>query len=829
MPTKKPIKVAVIGSGLAGLTATYLLNNSDDVEVHLFEKNDSLGMDAASISVGPKNDFRIDVPMRSFMSGYYTHLFKLYKYLKIPIKKAKFSFGWYRIMMQPSCTIKKSLTASQVASYTKNESYLIYSGARTVGHLSRVKKSIMSSKDIFIFLWQSMIVALSYLWLLFISLWHHYQGHLRDPHHAITNMTLDQFFKRYHIHPYFAYDVFVPLFAAVCTNTYESMLNYPASDVLEYMAVGFFQESYVVACGVQQVVTNISKSFKHVHLNTQIAAIRSVTNDQQGRFKLIDEYDQTYFIDHIIFATQGNQAHQILKSYLDDTLDNNTMTTANKVVKEQIETLKTFPYDKAMVINHTDTRLLPSNPLNWKALNLATVDQSVNPGESDLIIPYPHNTTMATHILHMTHKTMMDNNSTCYLQTTNPCIAVDPDKLLSVAWFERATVTLESKRALRRLFTDHGDQVQLGSCQGFQNGIWFIGSYCWKGIPLLEGCVASAEYVVTKGIARTMRKTAMVKPSLLLVALVTIITTCYASSGDRQIEYINCVERCTANTDISQLPFYLQLLRWTVRQDCGYHCMQTITQYAMANNQVIHQYYGKWPFHRVFGIQEPASVVFSILNGLMHFHYFKQIKRHIPQSYRLRHFYLGIAIIGMNAWLWSTIFHMRDTPFTEKLDYFSAGLYILYSFCVATIRIFYLKGASVLIWSIFCLLLYIAHVSYLSSLQRFDYSYNMLACIIVGSCQTQLWLIWSIMQYTEKWGRVERRPFAWMAGLSVILVSCAMCLEIFDFPPFYQIFDAHSLWHAATIPLVPLFYRFLLRDTECEMTLSRLTNEKRSL
>ncbi len=34
-----------------------------------------------------------------------------------------------------------------------------------------------------------------------------------------------------------------------------------------------------------------------------------------------------------------------------------------------------------------------------------------------------------------------------------------------------------------------------------KNGIWFVGSYCWKGIPLLEGCVASAEHVVTKGIA----------------------------------------------------------------------------------------------------------------------------------------------------------------------------------------------------------------------------------------------------------------------------------------------------------------------------------------
>lgn len=65
----KTVKVAVIGSGLAGLSAAYLLsqqksdNDEGDkqFEVHLFEKNTQLGMDAASISVGPEKEFRIDV------------------------------------------------------------------------------------------------------------------------------------------------------------------------------------------------------------------------------------------------------------------------------------------------------------------------------------------------------------------------------------------------------------------------------------------------------------------------------------------------------------------------------------------------------------------------------------------------------------------------------------------------------------------------------------------------------------------------------------------------------------------------------------------------
>lgn len=64
------VKVAVIGSGLAGLTAAHLLANAS-VDVHLFEKASTLGMDAASISVSTgteKKDVRIDVSACHFLS-----------------------------------------------------------------------------------------------------------------------------------------------------------------------------------------------------------------------------------------------------------------------------------------------------------------------------------------------------------------------------------------------------------------------------------------------------------------------------------------------------------------------------------------------------------------------------------------------------------------------------------------------------------------------------------------------------------------------------------------------------------------------------------------
>lgn len=68
---RRTVKIAVIGSGLAGLSAAYFLekgqiDSEDDkqFQVDLFEKNSRLGMDAASISVGPEKDFRIDVSVQ---------------------------------------------------------------------------------------------------------------------------------------------------------------------------------------------------------------------------------------------------------------------------------------------------------------------------------------------------------------------------------------------------------------------------------------------------------------------------------------------------------------------------------------------------------------------------------------------------------------------------------------------------------------------------------------------------------------------------------------------------------------------------------------------
>ncbi|CEP15601.1 hypothetical protein [Parasitella parasitica] len=251
--------------------------------------------------------------------------------------------------------------------------------------------------------------------------------------------------------------------------------------------------------------------------------------------------------------------------------------------------------------------------------------------------------------------------------------------------------------------------------------------------------------------------------------------------------------------------------------------MQAVTDRALEEGSGVYQYYGKWPFYRCFGIQEPASVLFSIGNGLVHAYYFRQIQKHVSWRNFYKGFMLLYTVIGMNAWLWSTVFHSRDTKFTELMDYFSAALLVLYSLYYAIIRVYRLtRSLFIQALGVLFICLFVAHVGYLT-IVTFDYVYNMYANVAVGGCQIAVWLGWFLVQSKQQ---TVARSYAHLAVISGVGVSLAMCLELFDFFPLFRVFDAHSLWHLATIPLSIVWYRFLIADSTNEANTNSYTSVK---
>jgi len=287
------------------------------------------------------------------------------------------------------------------------------------------------------------------------------------------------------------------------------------------------------------------------------------------------------------------------------------------------------------------------------------------------------------------------------------------------------------------------------------------------------------------------------------------------SRGDQDPIFQSCLtscrqDNCKGPNPNNNLSFFLRLTLWSCSENCAYECMHRETNRRRNNHQEVLQYYGKWPFTRILGITEPASVVFSVLNGYAHYHGFKRLQKELPIKHFMVPFYLYNAAFGLNSWIWSIVYHTRDLPITEKLDYFAAGASIFYAVLYCILKTYELyHGRIAAFLGISLLIGYGFHIRYLLSTPRFDYSYNIMITAGIGIFQNILWLMWSIRNW-------KTRPHAYkMTGIVIALIT-AMSLEIFDFAPIMEL-DAHALWHAATIPIIFKFYDFLIEDTKWEL------------
>lgn len=286
------------------------------------------------------------------------------------------------------------------------------------------------------------------------------------------------------------------------------------------------------------------------------------------------------------------------------------------------------------------------------------------------------------------------------------------------------------------------------------------------------------------------------------------------SPGDKCPKFKECVFTCQTEEcidGISTLPTELQITFWNCRDECRYRCMRKIVNEKIKNGEKYDQYFGKWPFIRFFGLQEIASVIFSLLNLVAHVIGYRKLKSHIPEYHEMKDLYHLNFLISVWTWFWSAVFHSRDTYWTEKLDYFSAMLMILFGDFYSVIKVFNIDGMWMQLGLMVGLLcFYIAHVSYLL-FYSFDYQYNIIACSIAAIAFNSIWLAWFFKH--------RKRTYAFQIPIIVCFSFLITGFEIFDFPPIFLIFDAHSLWHAFTVPLVIMWYRFLVADIQYECTI----------
>ncbi|KAK4051138.1 hypothetical protein OIV83_002960 [Microbotryomycetes sp. JL201] len=562
---------------LAGLVTAYSLTTGSftrqdgsevRANVQLFEKSDQLGMDSSSISVTSPGgtDLRVDSPMRSVNGGSHSLVMKLYNHLKIDLRKSDFSYSFSRLARSDEDSARIRLPAPSpppppysalsdsdsddvnadvqdpsLLSRPPQSTQFLYEGSSGFvwpplafpSHLGRTSLFRKAQYSLHLIL-----LSLSYLYIVALANVYVRCGlnSVRPPKSRtlrrlkalgsrlgvkhVANESLQDWCDRHMVWRAMRDEVLVPLYAAVCTVGRHEAADMPVCGLLDYIVSTFLSSHYVASVGVRQVVQRLAQPISpdNIHLGSPITSITYSTDDVgQLRIMLATDKDTFGPFDHIVFATQANQASRLLS----------TVSRQTAQTKERSSALNAFTYHRTFVVNHTDCSILPLDERDRRDLNLASFARAKNGLDakrdlmdhgSDKVVPKTW--IQATHILSRTHpkldsrrceyKNENDRGPTMVLQTTNPLVQIDPTRVLSETWYERAVLSQTGNQALHRFIlpclSDKADKEDVERCkqgdlQGLDN-VWFVGSWCAEGIPLLEGCVSSSRDVVKHLMAR---------------------------------------------------------------------------------------------------------------------------------------------------------------------------------------------------------------------------------------------------------------------------------------------------------------------------------------
>lgn len=297
------------------------------------------------------------------------------------------------------------------------------------------------------------------------------------------------------------------------------------------------------------------------------------------------------------------------------------------------------------------------------------------------------------------------------------------------------------------------------------------------------------------------------------------------------------------------------VFQWDCILDCNYKCQQFITNQRELGGLSMVQFYGKWPFSRVMGITEIMLVLFSIgnyyanwLNLSKILTQYNKTRKSGNESSIMYKQYLYLLVGSLVGWGFSTLFHTRDTSFTETLDYFGAAMIMLLNFNAIAIRYFRLfKSNMAKQRTIFLSLLVAIFIFHCVKLHnKWDYQYNTYFNLFFGVLAIVLWIMHSLRvnNVYNKDSRmynnsIQLLPFEtkilsklnylslsetrYIPLLPVMLnlwLILGMSFELLDFPPWFRLIDAHAIWHLFTI-IPPIFwYDWNIWDIE----LMKLTN-----
>ncbi len=310
------MNIAIIGSGISGLTSAYLLNRSH--EITLFEASDRIGghTHTEDVSVDGQRH-AVDMGFIVFNDWTYPNFIRLLGQIGVGFKPTQMSF-----------------------SVTDPDSGLEYNG-NTLNSLFAQRRNLLSPG----------------FWGMLRDILRFNKQARRDLDEGriAADITLDQYLKANGYGERFILHYIVPMGAAIWSMSMADMLGFPLQFFIRFfknhglLSVNNRPQWQVIEGGSSAYIKPLTASFKdNIRLNCPVTRVE---RDEEG--VVIHSAAGSERFDKVIFACHSDQALKLLAKPSD----------------AESSILGALPYADNEVVLHTDTRLLPVRKLAWASWN----------------------------------------------------------------------------------------------------------------------------------------------------------------------------------------------------------------------------------------------------------------------------------------------------------------------------------------------------------------------------------------------------------------------------------------------------------------------------
>lgn len=309
-------KLAIIGTGIAGMGCGHLLQNRYDIT--LFEQNDYIGGHTNTLTVNESGkDVFMDTGFMVFNFETYPNLCELFREIGAPIKKTAMSF-----------------------SVQHRSSGLEYCGSGINGLFAQ-------RKNLFNFKYIKMLMKISAFNKKSLEI-------VDDPKYA--NYSLREYITEFGFGEEMLWKYLIPMSSAVWSTPMEMMLDFPAVTLIRFfknhgfLGLNTQHQWYTLENGSQAYRKLLIEPFKDNILTNK--GVKSVRTDSEKAIITCND-GSIHEFDKVIFASHADQTLQMLEN-----------PTA-----EQTRLLSPFQYQYNKATVHTDESIMPRAKKAWSSWN----------------------------------------------------------------------------------------------------------------------------------------------------------------------------------------------------------------------------------------------------------------------------------------------------------------------------------------------------------------------------------------------------------------------------------------------------------------------------